>query len=1371
MKRLLATAVVFGLTLSSSFAKEPPAPKNGKKSVLKALAEGCAPATAQTDLNINNVRARILGGGDMWWDLNTAQYEVPKGSDKHSMFAGALWLGGIDEADQLKLAAMTYRQRGVDYWPGPLSDDASVTEQTCQEYDQHWMIYRTEVETHRAWINCKEDPNCNPDERFPGYAGNIPQSIVDWPGNGIDGEIPTMLAPYAESDSNGLPGFYDYEWDYPAYDFSRTADCQARENDFLYGDQTIWWVYNDKGNIHTESSAAALGFEIRAQAFAFTSNDEINNMTFNNYRILNRSSFRLRDTYFGTWFDPDIGNAFDDIIGADIPRGLGYCYNGDNDDEGANGYGANPPAIGFDFFQGPFADYFNGVDDDRDGCVDAIRIDGVCQPEDPSIGRNERIIMSGFMYYNNSFGFGGPSGTTDPGNAQEFYRLLRSIWKDGRPLVIETPSGKGQTGNGDGYVLNSAGYTETKFAYPGLSYDTTGSRAPFQPAENGGWWESPNNQADKRGLHTAGPFSLAPGALNFITTGTVWARNFTSGQDIFASVSDVIVADDKAQNLFDNCFQVLDGPDAPDLEIVELDQEIIINFTAPFNDNVIGYEQVDPLIPPQSNWDAQSIDSAMKAGYFSYVFEGFQVFQVANGDVGVDDLYDPAQSRLIAQSDIKNEVTQLVNYTESPELLGNPLTPMDMTLEANNEGISLSYRITEDAFAEGNRELINNKEYYFYVISYAQNNYIPFNPGSSADNENAQKTPYLAGRRNIGDNSKPYLAIPHRTENVGSGTKLNSMWGDLVPITRLNGVGNGGNFLQIAAETRDAIATNFFSQEIKYAASGAPVEVQITDPFAVKDGEYRIEFSGVEEGSVWYLYDQATGDLIDSCRRDIFYEGEQIVQDLTNQRVDFNTYGISISLQNPQTPGFEKESAVNNGILGGEISYADPSQPWLSGVPDTDNENPTNWLLAGSNDITDQDNLPTYYYNDYTTGDNNVDPQGRFEEILGGTWGPVALASNVPLQFTPSDEPPQNQSPGFPIRDGNQFNRMYPIQELPNIDVVITKDPSKWSRVPVLEMGNLPINNEGNVETFRLRAGRSLNLQNGELVQDSDPSNTGWSYFPGYAVNVETGNRLNLVIAENSWLKSENGDDMLWNPSANVTQRLGGVALGGMHVVYVLADSIEDPSGGVIDLTYQGDNIEDYPIRDELENMDRAFTRTFVWGTMTWCSLPLVSGAQYAFDTYDQIPTDATVSLRVQSPYDDMSSGPNNGDPVYTFSMDGFSPILGDQTIANAALANIRVVPNPYYGSSRYEDSQLDNIVKITNLPPTCTINIFMTNGTLVRTINKDNNLTFVEWDLKNDFNVPIASGVYLIHIDAGEIGETVVKWMGTLRPVDLNAF
>lgn len=32
----------------------------------RSIMAGCSPATAQTDLDINNVRARIYTGGDMW---------------------------------------------------------------------------------------------------------------------------------------------------------------------------------------------------------------------------------------------------------------------------------------------------------------------------------------------------------------------------------------------------------------------------------------------------------------------------------------------------------------------------------------------------------------------------------------------------------------------------------------------------------------------------------------------------------------------------------------------------------------------------------------------------------------------------------------------------------------------------------------------------------------------------------------------------------------------------------------------------------------------------------------------------------------------------------------------------------------------------------------------------------------------------------------------------------------------------------------------------------------------------------------------------------------------------------------------------------
>ena len=102
----------------------------------------------------------------------------------------------------------------------------------------------------------------------------------------------------------------------------------------------------------------------------------------------------------------------------------------------------------------------------------------------------------------------------------------------------------------------------------------------------------------------------------------------------------------------------------------------------------------------------------------------------------------------------------------------------------------------------------------------------------------------------------------------------------------------------------------------------------------------------------------------------------------------------------------------------------------------------------------------------------------------------------------------------------------------------------------------------------------------------------------------------------------------------------------------------------------------------------------------------------------------------------------------------------------------INVVPNPYYAYSNYERTRLDNVVKFTNLPDQCTIKIYTVNGSLIRTFTKDDNtITSIDWDLKNFKGVPIAGGVYLIHVNVPNVGEKILKWFGTMRPPDLQNF
>ena len=126
---------------------------------------------------------------------------------------------------------------------------------------------------------------------------------------------------------------------------------------------------------------------------------------------------------------------------------------------------------------------------------------------------------------------------------------------------------------------------------------------------------------------------------------------------------------------------------------------------------------------------------------------------------------------------------------------------------------------------------------------------------------------------------------------------------------------------------------------------------------------------------------------------------------------------------------------------------------------------------------------------------------------------------------------------------------------------------------------------------------------------------------------------------------------------------------------------------------------------------------------------------------------------------------------MYRFSTDDVVAEKGDHKTAVDALDLINVVPNPYYAYSTYEKSQLDNRMKITNLPKRATISIYTVSGILVRQIKKYDDMTSVDWDLKNTYGIPVASGLYVIHVDAKGVGEKVLKWFGVMRPIDLDTF
>lgn len=109
----------------------------------------------------------------------------------------------------------------------------------------------------------------------------------------------------------------------------------------------------------------------------------------------------------------------------------------------------------------------------------------------------------------------------------------------------------------------------------------------------------------------------------------------------------------------------------------------------------------------------------------------------------------------------------------------------------------------------------------------------------------------------------------------------------------------------------------------------------------------------------------------------------------------------------------------------------------------------------------------------------------------------------------------------------------------------------------------------------------------------------------------------------------------------------------------------------------------------------------------------------------------------------------------YTFSVEGI--ITGDSTLKRQAVKNINAFPNPYFGFSRLETSRFQKFVTFTHLPERATIRIFTLAGIPVRVIEHDSPSQFERWDLTNQEGIPVASGIYLVHIDT-PYGEKVLK-------------
>jgi len=1105
----------------------------------------CSLGSATKDLDVNNVRARLFNVGGLFWKGAGNVYNVPKTPEgqpitPNAIFASGIWLGGLVNG-QLRSAASTYSD--WEFWPGPLDENGELPGNgDCSQYDRIWKVSREDISNLDA-------------------SGVSTNDIDEWPAD--------LGAPFIDADGDGV------------------YNVASGDRPDILGDEMAWWIMNDVGNTHATTGTSPMGLEVRVSAFAFNLAGDIGNTTFYKYNMVYKGKAPMTDAWFGIWTDPDLGNATDDYVGSDTTLGVGYVYNADNDDEGSDGYGTAPPALGYDFFQGPLVDAPGESHTDPDGTVYTDQ---------------KRLSMTRFLFYNNDTSdFGNPRDLTS-----DYYNYLRGIWQDGSRMCF----------GGNGFKPTGCAQT-TDFMWPG------------DPATGGFWSEfnidgagTANPPSDRRFLMSTGPFTLNPGDKQTLVYGIVTGF----GADNLDSVNKMKSADALAQAAFDADFQIPPPPNAPRVTTSELDETVILKWeNLPTDNNYLeGYTAFNPF--------------AFDPNDAIYHFEGYRVFQYPTSEFKLSDANE------LATFDVKNGITQ-IRETDSDGLI-------QIVANGNDTGVAHSIQINN---------LTNYTEYYFGVQAYAYD--------ASTDVNRAYPSPI-----------RLVTVTPSKVDARDGGTVVSE---DALA----------------AAATSDADV-----EGVRVGKGGGSVSAKVVDPVSVKNATYSVNFYSAtlpdaEAGkkAVKDTPEEANGKMwqrrkltapkalaTDVTTYDVFRGTDKIFDGGTGnqgaitltgaaapQRGDVLLLdGLSFTIAGPDPAPLEIDPGdyAFVEVAGPDDSYAcGPNAVSTFGCAEVGG----NFLYPSFN------GAGTYVMTSFGTG-----PEGT----LGG-FAP----DDFEIRFT--DE---GSYAYWPFTSGNAIKVPFEVWDICPTGIFGTNDPSD----DVQMIPNVFSDNAGECE---------------------------WAY--GEAASPFFGSGTNGASDRIYAYHPVNNDYAAWEAA-----------------IKPIVDA--DPN-----------NCPTSPATDDASNLidfgrGRAIQRV-------------------VFD-------DATGDPAVTHPASGVvvrfyTTKPNLPGDTFSFSTDGLGSTTGNASVAKAAIEKIAIVPNPYKGASAYEVSNLNDVVRITNLPAQATIRVFSLSGTLIKTIEKrDPASTFVNWDLQTDDALPIASGMYLIHVTAKNasgksIGEKVLKFGVIKKRIQLD--
>jgi hypothetical protein len=484
---------------------------------------------------INNVTSYYSNNGDGSYDPFSSDdegFEYPKGSQTYTIFEEGLVWAGVEHAPwdtiqfnssytrPIHVGGSTYNhglQTGRIVTPG---DSATATWPVAQAASAATRIYRvrpdigpsTDKAAALALLTTTEIPyfaheTYSAEELYDQY-------IADW------NEWPaTSGAPYKDVNGNGV---YDPGTDIPGVPGA---------------DQTIWYVANDMDVSVTYDLAGSspMGIEFQRTIWAYNQSGALGNTIFQKNLIINKSGVSIDSLYLSQWSDPDLGGSLganDDYVGCDTSLGLGFVYNATNSD---GAYGSTPPAVGFDFLEGPM-------------------VDGA--PTDVAIFKGQKV-----------------TGKKNLGmTAFNFFVNQNSTYIDPR-----LGSTYGYVGTTDWWNLMRGLVTRTGATYTNpITNQVTQYCLSGDPVTSSGWIDGKIAGAgDRRMCQITGPFTLKNGDTTEVVVGELVAE----ATNRLSSVAMLRYYDLYVQNAYDNFFNIPSSPTAPTVQTVALNKQVVLDWS------------------------------------------------------------------------------------------------------------------------------------------------------------------------------------------------------------------------------------------------------------------------------------------------------------------------------------------------------------------------------------------------------------------------------------------------------------------------------------------------------------------------------------------------------------------------------------------------------------------------------------------------------------------------------------------------------------------------------------------------------------------------------------------------------------------------